>query len=318
VTGFDTYQPLSSPKPIPPSAPARAADPATAAAGPGEKAPSFAAGPEPSGPPPAGIPAGWHRVPDTVIDEADLDGLAIIGLSMRGGKHRLDGVDRKEAIGIYRVREGEFDAVVACVAGGVEAAELSHLGAEQACLLARDEVARRLPKLFDPEDLPEDLQKVCQELFETVAARLTRRAGFLGVDPSALSTSLAIAVLDANAAHGSRRGVLTGTGTWGALQVIDDEGYAQAAQPTDEADAEALPGIRGRVFAGSFAFAPPHVLLIYSAGLVEALRDAQVTNDFVDMLSAERPPGSLGLAGQMAAAMRDRTEDRTAIGIWAR
>jgi hypothetical protein len=44
------------------------------------------------------LPADQHKVPDTELDAADFDGLAVRGASIRGDAHRLHSVTRKDPV----------------------------------------------------------------------------------------------------------------------------------------------------------------------------------------------------------------------------
>ena len=152
-----------------------------------------------------GLPRHWHAVPDTVLDGADLWQLSVRGASLRGSRHRADGVARQDAMGIYPVTADGIEAVLGCVADGVDDEPLSHLGAEQACLILRDEVRARLPQLFSwqPRDAPsgakEEIDQVWQDLVQSAAERLIGRAALLKVAPGALSASLAVALVETTA-----------------------------------------------------------------------------------------------------------------------
>ena len=156
----------------------------------------------------SGLPRHWHAVPDTVLDGADLVHLSVRGASLRGASHRTDGAARQDAMGIYPVAADGIEAVLGCVADGVDDEPLSHLGAEQACLILRDEVRARLPLLlswqpggsWQPNDVPGDtrdeIHQVCQDLVRSAADRFAGRASLLKVAPGALSATLAVALVE--------------------------------------------------------------------------------------------------------------------------
>jgi uncharacterized protein YegL len=260
---------------------------------------------------PAGLPEGWHRVPDTVLDGADLDGLVIRGASLRGDGHRAAGTTRKDAMGIYRVREGGFDAIVACVAGGAEEAALSHLGAEQACLLARDEAAKRLSKLFgDPADAP----AVGRDLIDAVAARLVRRAAFLNVEPAALSTSLAVAVVDLGRSHYFQRTVTTCAGHCNRYTFIKDDQLSQLTFQSlnrEPPSSPPFPDAEVRVQVGDLF--PGDVLMICTDGLGKPMLQDEVESHLLDSWKSGQVPGVAEFGWRLSFRAEDAADDRTAI-----
>ena len=102
-----------------------------------------------------GLSDDWHKVPDTVLDGADVGDLAIRGASVRGDAHRYESNTRQDAMDISRVRDGEIDVMLGCVADGVSREPLSQVGAAQACLLVRDEVRQRLSVLLAVDSAPD-------------------------------------------------------------------------------------------------------------------------------------------------------------------
>jgi uncharacterized protein YegL len=266
---------------------------------------------------PAGLPEGWHRVPDTVIDGADLDGLVIRGASVRGDKHRAAGTTRKDAMGIYRVRDGDFDAIVACVAGGADEASLSHLGAEQACLLARDEVAKRLPTLFgDPADAP----AVCLDLIESVSSRLTRRAGFLNVDPAALATSLAFVVAEAGGDPTRRRSISAEVGPcrWFSFSADPSRLVVQSVDRWQVSDSSTSPVLGTEVTVGVAPLLPGEMLTIFTGGLVKQMGQDDLESHLLSSWEDATVPSLDEFGGGFSFDDEDAADDRTAIFLWIR
>jgi uncharacterized protein YegL len=264
---------------------------------------------------PAAIPDEWHKVPDTALDGAAFGGLVIRAASLRGDKHRLAGVTRTDAMSIYRVREGEVDAVVACVAEGADVGPLSALGADQACQLVRDEVLKRLAKLFaDAKDAP----AVCQDLVEGVADRLARRAGFLEVAPEELSTALMVAVVEAGGDPQQRQSVLFGVGACAAF-TLRDGAFGAPYFAAGKAGAEsALPTSIGQVAVRTGNLSQGEALLVCTNGLAKPMRRAEVSERLAAWWRASEVPSLPEFAWQLSFRTAAPADDRTAICLWAR
>lgn len=261
----------------------------------------------------------WHYVPDTVIDDMDPEGLAVRGASMRGDANRRANAPRQDAMGVYRVSAGGIDAVVACVADGADDVPLSWLGAELVCLLVRDEVTSRLPQLFAD---PENVQKVCEDLVESLSARLVRRAGFLNVDPAALATALAVAVVETGAEAQERRIVRFSLGscTFTGVQTkyikftnFQDILHAALTRP------ETIPDSKITVRAMAATRPSGYLGLLSSTGMIRAMQNEHFFNQVVLRWRESEVPDSLAFARQLASSWGEfGGEDRTAICIWAR
>jgi carbon monoxide dehydrogenase subunit G len=269
-----------------------------------------------------GLPGGPYKVPDTVLDGADLDGIEVRGASLRGDEHRHYGATRQDAMDICRVRDDTLEAVLGCVADGVGSQPLSQLGAAQACVLVREEVRARLPALFasGPEGA---LPSLCQDLAERVAERLAQRAGFLKVPPQALSTTLAAAVVEAGAAQAgtphSRRWVAFAVGDAMAFVLRGGVFYPCFAHPGDAAPAStppALPVSIGRVAAAAGEFRPGDALVVCTGGLSMPIRNPLVREQLAAWWGSGRVPTLPEFGWQMSFRIMFYRDDRTAVCFW--
>jgi hypothetical protein len=273
------------------------------------------------------LPADQHKVPDTELDAADFDGLAVRGASIRGDEHRQHGVTRKDAMGIYQVRHGTAEAVVACVAGG-GTGEFSHIGAAQACRLVRDEATHRLAELLSACSSRDNraVDKLCADLLASVADRLTALAGALRVTPAALSTRLMAAVVDTTAGPLPRSCVLLAAGQAAPFDLIEYQPGAIVtvwrALHSDLATTEARPEkgalpIPTRTWSMSWKLRPGEPLTICTDGIEAAFASKSLGDAAQAWWGNGRVPSLPEFARQLSARVPGLTGDRTAICLWA-
>jgi carbon monoxide dehydrogenase subunit G/serine/threonine protein phosphatase PrpC len=265
-----------------------------------------------------GLPGDRHKVPDSVLDGADLGGLAIRAASLRGDAHRYQAVTRQDAMDLCSLHDGETDVILGCVADGVAVEPLSQLGAAQACRLARDETRQRLSALLSAQSTP-DLLAVCQDLADSVAARLARQAGFLKTDPKSLSTTLTAVLVEAPAGPSGRRFVGFAVGDGAAFTLRDGAfhecvGYkGEAASPETVAT---LPTQVGRVSIFQGRILPGTTLLICTDGLSNPMRNSDVRERLAAWWGEGRVPSPLEFGWQLSFRVKSYDDDRTAICFW--
>ena len=117
-----------------------------------------------------------------------------------------------------------------------------------------------------------------------MAKRLARRASFLKVNPRALSTTLAVAVVEAAAAEvggtlQQRRWVAFAVGDATAFVLRDGTFFACFADPDGIANARtsfALPTSVGTVAATAGVLGPGDALVVCTDGLSDPMRNPQV------------------------------------------
>jgi hypothetical protein len=274
-----------------------------------------AAAPEPSL---MGLPEERHKVPDTVLDGADLEGLSVRGASLRGDGPRQHSATRRDAMDICRIREGEADVILGCVAGGAVSEPLSQLGAAQACTLVREEVRPRLSALFSITS-EADLRAIGQDLVESVADRLTRLAGFLKADPQALSTGLTVAIVDTSNNAAGRAFVAFALGSETVFLLRESVSHPRFANKSSAEPATAihtLPTAVGQVSMLSGNLAPGETLLICANGLAKALRNAEVRGVLAARWGSGRIPGLIEFGWVLSFQSNTHDDDRTAICFW--
>jgi uncharacterized protein YegL len=295
-----------------------------------------------------GLPGHWHKAADTELDGADLAGLSVRAASLRGAAHRESGVSRTDAMDIYQVANGGIDAIVATVVGraadddadepdGDEPSESpSGLAAREAARLIREEVRVRLPHLFAAQPGPA-LDTVCADLLATVAERLTRRAGFLGIDTESMSVVLATVVVQ-TAAEGTSRPFVSFTLGDCAIFMLhggdflpaaafcfalpegtplsDDQPFAgQGPDAADRIDTiDGLDTVVSELDLG-------HMLIACTGSLAESLSILPPTEASAQLAAAwgtGQPPDLLDFAAQLSHDWSGATDDRTAVCLWAR
>ena len=280
------------------------------------------------------LPDHWHAVPDTVLDGADLQGLSIRGASLRGSRHRREGVVRQDAMGIYPVSANGIEAVLGVVADGVDGEPLSHLGAEQTCLIVRDEVRARLSQLFSWQMLEDglidesndEIGQVCLDIVQSAADRLSGRATFLHAKPKALSTSLAVVVVDITPADKRlNRFVTFRVGDSSAFfgngaSNVDIQPIFGALEPRQgDHPTTSLPTSANRVSKRSGWLGGRSWVAVCTSGLDESLRRPDIESQVKSSWSNGRSIPTLPEFASQVAVEADGTDaDRTAICFWGR
>jgi pyruvate/2-oxoglutarate dehydrogenase complex dihydrolipoamide acyltransferase (E2) component len=264
-----------------------------------------------------GPPEDRHKVPDTLLDGADLERLSVRGASLRGDEHRATGVTRQDSAGIYRVRGGEVDAVLGCVADGAANATLSQLGAAEACRLVRDETRQRLPELFGARTAP-DLDAVCEDLVESVDRRLARRATFLKAEPADLATALTAAVVETSAGPDGHRYVVFLVGHGTAWQLSGER--FTALLPRARAR---KPGLRAEVLSAEPPFVatgllpPGSTLIVCTTGLARPFSEPEITERIAAWWGRGPVPSLIEFGWQLSFHQAGYADDRSAVCFWA-
>lgn len=271
---------------------------------------------------PRGLPGERFKVPDTLLDGADLPSLAIRGASLRGDEHRYFGTTRQDAMGIWHVADGRTQAYLACVADGVGSEPLSQYGSALACDLARDEVHLRLSALFAAEP-GRGLSELCTDLAADLAEQLTAQANSLDVPARELSTTLVAAVVEAQPADQERRRCVV-------FAIGDSPAFLLRAGRfipafADQHDTEitstatsALPTAVGQVAAVPGELAPGDVLMICTDGLANPMRNQATVDQLAAWWGGGDVPSIPEFGWQMSFRVKSYGDDRTAVCFWNR
>jgi Protein phosphatase 2C/von Willebrand factor type A domain len=267
---------------------------------------------------PGGLPDDRYKVPDTVLDGADLHGLSIRAVSLRGERHQSRAVSRGDAMEVSLLRDGESEVFLGCVAMGVDGQPLSHLGAAEACRLVREEARPRLAALFAAKT-PSSVRPVCQDLVESVSDRLSRRASFLRTDPAALSTALAAVAVEVGSQRGLRRFVAFAVGDCSVLTLTDGDFHPVFPDKKHgEGTASTLPARPAATFAMTGTVKRGTLVLACTNGLHAPLGEAGVREQLVAWWSGGQPPDLQEFGWQLSFRAKSYEDDRTAVCCWAR
>ncbi|MBA9002500.1 protein phosphatase 2C domain-containing protein [Thermomonospora cellulosilytica] len=268
---------------------------------------------------PRGLPQVEQAVPDTVLDLADFDGLAVRAASLRGDDHRWTGKPRQDSLGLWTVsRQDRPDLLVAAVADGVGSRSLSHLGSSWACRLFREQIAAHAAEVLVQDDI-EDLGR---RIAERIAAAMIERAGREGLERRELSTTLVGAAVELTPPPGPRRCFLVRVGDSTAY-LLREGGFGEAfddARDDEEivgSATAALPTSVGRVQTAVETVGADDVLVLCTDGLVGPMRNDEVRDRLVRCWSGP-VPGALEFGWQVGFRARSFGDDRTAVCVWGR
>lgn len=251
----------------------------------------------------------WAHVPDTAVEWADLAGLTVRGVSVRGHSHRWEGSIRQDQLAV-----GEVDDLLVCaVADGLGSQPESHLGAALA--------ARSVTGWPSVRDLltPGLTEFDCHAISETLTAEAAAR----GADPVSLSTTLTFATIQrdpietegttqwrvAIAQIGDSPAYVLRDGTWTA---ISGQGAAAEAGLTNVVDP--LPQ-HSLAAVWQLALAPGDVLVLATDGVGNLVEDVP---DFAAAISrrwADRPLSPSELLYYVDAAVKTYDDDRTLLAV---
>jgi serine/threonine protein phosphatase PrpC len=271
---------------------------------------------------PRGLPDVEPAVSDTVLDGADLPGLAIRGASLRGDDHRYMTEPRQDSMGIWRIADPGTEAILICVADGVGSEPVSHLGSAEACRLLRDEARRHLAALLAP-DRDEDVPALCRDLAQGVALRLDDLARRLAIAPKSLSTTLVGALIETRPTDpGRRRCVIVSVGDSTAF-LLRDGSFLPCLPNQHEGDitstrVDALPAASGLVATRIVQLRPTDMLMICTDGLSNPMQNEEVRRKLAAWWASDRIPGLPEFGWQLSFRAQSFGDDRTAVCAWGR
>ncbi|MGW7428757.1 protein phosphatase 2C domain-containing protein [Streptomyces sp. NPDC054861] len=160
-------------------------------------------------------------VADTVLDGARYGAYTLRAASVRGDSARYRGEPRRDTLLTARFGQDGAALVLVAVAGGVRAADGSHLAAADACRWIGEAVGRSHARLS--EDIRAgrrgDLKSGLHRLTDRTYGRLRARAAELGMEPDDYTASLRCLLLSAD--PGCRTRVFFGIGRGGLFRLRD-------------------------------------------------------------------------------------------------
>ena len=251
----------------------------------------------------------WAHVPDTATEWADLPGLTVRGVSVRGHSHRWEGSVRQDQLAV-----GQIDDLLVCaVADGLGSQPDSHLGA---ALAARFVTAwPKVGELLDPDVADFDCQEISAALDSAAQAR--------EIEPVSVSTTLTFAAIRqesgdsdggprwtaAVAQIGDSPAYLFRNGTWTPVS-----GHSTAAEAGLTNVVDPLPQ-HTRAAVWHLQLEPGDVLALTTDGVGNLLEDVPEFAEAIGGLWAKRPPSPSELLYYVDAAVKTYDDDRTLLMV---
>ncbi|MFC4529338.1 protein phosphatase 2C domain-containing protein [Sphaerisporangium dianthi] len=256
-----------------------------------------------------GVPNMDARCPDSELDGADLPGIVVRAASIRGESHQHQGLSRQDGMGFWQIDD---TLLLACVADGLGSKPLSHLGAAEVCVSARNNIE----DLFDPVTL--DPQP--EAFFENIADDLMKRAeaGVSGraVPAEDLSATLVVALIDTERLQAT----LMRVGDSEAMCLRDEAWQPCFPQKTEESVSSsrthALPRDTHRVETQIVDLCPGDMLLLCTDGLARPMGGDLVAAQLATWWGRGSLPSLPEFFWQMSFRAKSHDDDRTAICVW--
>jgi serine/threonine protein phosphatase PrpC len=263
-------------------------------------------------------------VPDTALDGAELPGLTIRGASLRGDDHHARQEVRQDSMGMWRVWDGETAAILVCAADGVGSQPLSHLGAAHACAALRKRAGRSVTELFGAAD-DGSLAELAAHVVGDICRAIDEVAAHEGVEPKALSTTLAAALVEASPASADeRRYLILNVGDATAFVLRDGEfrpclaGRHDPDAPITSSGTWALPTAVGPVGTAVGTIGPRDMLMVCTDGMSGPMLNRDVRERLARWWGGDTIPGLPEFGWQLSYRVRTFSDDRTAVCVWGR
>ena len=298
--------PAPAPVPAPPAAPARPPAP--------EPLPDLAA--------PRALPNVTDSQPDSTVDGARLGRVAVRAGATRGELNRLDGLARRQAVGVTVLSKFDPPALLSCVAAGLPGSEHSQLGAVQACRTLHGRLNERATSLAldaawkdagaNVATARDELRRLLREAAAEVGKSLTLTAKSRNLEPESVSTSLTF-LLSRLGDTPRRQHLVAGVGD-GVLLRMSSNGkwstdHAEAAQPL-----AGLPDNADLIGWQTAETGPGDVLVLCSATTASFLQRDKISAGLIADWQAA-PPDLVRFFWYLNQTDPAR-EDHAAVGIW--
>jgi len=263
-------------------------------------------------------------VPDTVLDGAELPGLTIRGASLRGDDHHARQEVRQDSMGMWRVSDGQTAAILICAADGVGSQPLSHLGAAHACAALRNRIGDLVTESFAAA-ADGSLAQLWEYVVADVCHAIDEVAYQHEVDPKALSTTLAAALVEAGPdREEERRYAVLNVGDAAAFVLRDGEFTAcladghDAAAPIASTGTWALPASVGAVGAAAGTMGSRDMLMVCTDGMSNPMLNRDVREQLARWWGGDAVPGLPEFGWQLSYRVKTFSDDRTAVCVWGR
>lgn len=225
---------------------------------------------------------------------------------------------------MWRVTDGETAAILVCAADGVGSQPLSHLGAAEACAALRDLVGPHVSKLFRASE-QRWLTDLWEYLATDISGKISKLAADLGAEPKALSTTLAVALVEVSpASQEERRYVVLNVGDATAFVLRDGQFLPcladahDSAEPITSTGTWALPTSAGQVGVAFGTMGPRDMVLVCSDGMSGPMLNADVRDQLARWWGGDPVPGLPEFGWQLSYRVKSFGDDRTAVCVWGR
>jgi serine/threonine protein phosphatase PrpC len=167
------------------------------------------------------------------------------------------------------------------------------------------------------------MKPIWEKIAGSICDRLTDVAGYLGVAPKALSTTLAAALIELNPQDpAQRRFRILSVGDATAFLLSKRHFIPLLADPHDttitSTATNALPTSLGEVGADAGILGPGDMLMVCTDGMSNPMRNADVRAQLAEWWGGDHVPSMPEFGWQMSYRVKTYDDDRTAVCVWGR
>jgi len=274
------------------------------------------------------LPESPHDPADTQLDGGVHGPFVIRAASMRGTSHRYSGMPRQDEYALCTCGQ---DWLIAAVADGVSAGELSHVAAALAARGAAGFIRDRLADSPSLESLPwmDMLGEVAGRIVLHGQRRLSSEESAVTLTAAdvarSMATTLVVLVVEMTPqVDGQRRGSVLSLGDTSVFQLGADGAWEPVTSVKNAGAAVSTSATAALPYLPSYAVEPIPVVIGSGEGLfvmTDGVGDPLGTGTGVvgDFLASawREPPDLLSFGAQVGFARRSYDDDRTVVGIWA-